>query len=88
MNWDKANKNQLLQIALSESCSIDFKYRACSELQVRWSEDMLTDVVVMYGKGNTPTEIADYLGVRRSVVRGIISHYNLRRVEHEPRKII
>lgn len=81
MNWGKANKNQLLQVAFEEVCPIEFKYRAASELQMRWNNNMLTDVVIMYGKGYTPKEIADYLGISREMVGGIISKYDLRRAK-------
>jgi hypothetical protein len=80
MKWHLANKHQLLQIALNEGCPVDFKYRAASELQTRWSEDMLTDIVLFYGRGFSSLEIADYLGIRVELVGGIISKYRLRRV--------
>lgn len=80
MNWESANKRQLLQIALSEDCDFSYKYEALRELQSRWTQDMLTDVVVMYGKGYMPREIAEYLGVKAEQIGGIISKYGLRRV--------
>ncbi|WP_226085664.1 hypothetical protein [Mesobacillus sp. S13] len=80
MNWESANKQQLLQIALSEDCDFSYKYEALRELQSRWTQDMLTDVVVMYGKGYMPREIAEYLGVKAEQIGGIISKYGLRRV--------
>lgn len=80
MKWHLANKQQLVQIALHEVCPVDYKYRAASELQTRWSEDMLTDIVLFYGRGFSPLEIAEYLGIRVEVVGGIISKYKLRRV--------
>lgn len=80
MKWHTANKQQLLQIALNESCPNDYKFRACSEMQTRWSEDMLTDVVLFYGRGFSALEIAEYLGIRVELVGGIISKYKLRRV--------
>lgn len=88
MKWHKATKQQLLQIALNEDCPIDFKYKACYELQMRWNNNMLTDVVVMYGKGYSPTEIAEYLGIGTQTVSGMISKYNLRRVKSEPAKAV
>lgn len=88
MDFSKANKKQLLQIALYEPCPIEFKYRACSELQIRWTEDMLTEVVIMYGKGYKPKEIADYLGVSLEQVGGIVSKYNLRRARNGTTKIV
>jgi DNA-directed RNA polymerase specialized sigma24 family protein len=85
MKWHLANKQQLLQIALNEACPNDFKFRACSELQTRWSEDMLTDIVLCYGRGLSPLEIAEYLGIKVELVGGIISKYGLRRARHEKR---
>lgn len=81
LDYGKANKQQLLQIALFESCPLDYKYPAVSELQMRWSEDMLTETVIMYGKGYSPKEIADYLGINRETIGGIISKYGLRRAK-------
>ena len=80
MKWHLANKHQLLHIALKEACPIDYKYRAASELQTRWTEDMLTDVVLFYGRGFSALEIAEYLGIKVELVGGIISKYKLRRV--------
>lgn len=88
MQFDKATKKQLLQIALAEDCSIDDKYRAVSELQMRWNEDMLTEIVIMYGKGYSPKEIADYLGVSCQVVGGVVSKYNLRRARNGLTKVV
>lgn len=84
MNWASATKEQLLHIALSEDCELDSKYEAVRELQSRWSQDMLTDVVIMYGKGYLPKEIADYLGVPSALISGVISKYGLKkgRVKH------
>jgi hypothetical protein len=79
MKWHKANKQQLLQIALKERCPVDFKYRACQELQMRWDDAMLTDLVVMYGQQKEAWEIAEYLGVTEKVVRYKIVHYKLSR---------
>lgn len=76
-----ATKQQLLQIALFEDCEIDLKYEATRELQMRWNNDMLTEVVIMYGKGYSPKEIANYLGVSHQMIGGIISKYNLRRAK-------
>lgn len=51
MNWSIANKQQLLQIAMNENCELESKYESVRELQLRWTQDMLTDVVIMYGRG-------------------------------------
>jgi replication fork clamp-binding protein CrfC len=80
MKWESATKHQLLQIALHEDCSIDNKYRATSELQMRWNAEMLPDVVRLYGKGSSASDIAEYLGIKVEMVGGMISKYGLRRV--------
>lgn len=79
MNWHKANKQQLLQISLEEKCPVDFKYRACQELQIRWNESMLTDLVRMYGQKKDMWEIAEYLGIEEKVVKDKIVLYKLSR---------
>jgi hypothetical protein len=90
MKWELANKQQLLQIAISEDCELDSKYEAVRELQSRWSQDMLTDVVIMFGKGYMPKEIAEFLGVSVELIGGVISRYGLKkgRVKHELAEII
>lgn len=90
MNWASANKQQLLQIAISEDCDFSYKYEAVRELQSRWSQDMLTDVVIMYGKGYMPKEIAEYLGVSSELIGGVITKYGLKkgRVKHELSEVI
>lgn len=79
MRWELANKQQLLQIAMSEDCDIDSKYEAVRELQSRWSQDMLTDVVIMYGKGYMPKEIAEFLGVSSALISGVVAKYGLKK---------
>ena len=81
MDWASASKQQLLQIALSEDCDFSYKYEAVREIQGRWSQDMLTDVVIMYGKGYRPKEIAEYLGVSVHRVGYIIARYGLKKAK-------
>jgi hypothetical protein len=88
LRWHKATKVHLLQIALKEDCPLDYKYKACSELQMRWNNDMLTDVVIMVGRGCSGLEIADYLGIDVETVGGIISKYKLRRAKVESQKVV
>lgn len=80
MRWHKATKEQLLQIALSEKCPVSFKYEACRNLRLRWSNDMLQDLVCMYGKGEPSWYIAEYLGTTERTVEEMIKNYKLRRV--------
>jgi transposase-like protein len=79
MNFEKATKQQLLTIALYEDCSVDLKYEACRELQMRWNKDMLIDLVRLYGQGKEVWEIAEYLGISESVVKEKILSYRLYR---------
>lgn len=44
-SWHEALRDQLIQIALYEPCSMDFKYQAVAELQSRGFLDMIDPVV-------------------------------------------
>jgi hypothetical protein len=79
MRWHLATKQQLLTIALYENCPLDYKYEACRELQMRWNNNMLLDLVRLYGQGKEIWEIAEYLGVPESVVKEKILSYRLYR---------
>jgi DNA-binding NarL/FixJ family response regulator len=79
MDFTKAKKKQLLQIALREKCPVSFKYEACRELQMRWNnKEMLLDLVRMYGQGKEMWEIAEHLGIKESTVKGKIIQYGLK----------
>ncbi|WP_108669534.1 hypothetical protein [Peribacillus acanthi] len=90
MNWNEATKSQLLTIALHDNCPVDHKYRAVQELQMRWNQDMLLDLVRMYGQGKEVWEIAEYLGISESDVAASIKDYKLYRgrVKNESTKIV
>jgi len=45
MNFKEATRDQLLQIALHEPCSLDLKYRAAAELQRIGFLDMIDPIV-------------------------------------------
>lgn len=80
-----ANKQELLTIALYEDCDFDYKYEALRELEYRknmnkWKDEMLTELVVLYGKGYSIYEIADELGVSEGTVRYRINKHKLKRV--------
>jgi transposase-like protein len=79
MNFEKATKRQLLTIALYEPCPLEYKYRAARELQMRWTDEMLVDLVRLYGQGKEVWEIAEYLGISESVVKDKILSYRLYR---------
>ena len=46
MRYEDATDQQLLQVALDEDCSIDDKYKACRQLQIRFT-------ISKYRKGST-----------------------------------
>lgn len=80
-----ANKQELLTIALYEDCDFDYKYEALRELEYRkyknkWKNEMLTDLVLLYGKGYSIYDIADDLGVSEGTVRYYISKHKIKRV--------
>lgn len=76
---EDATKEQLLTIALYEDCELDYKYAACRELQLRkWHDDMLTDLVRLWGKGYTAFDIAIELGVSENTVIYQLRKYGLR----------
>lgn len=83
--FGNASKQELLTIALYEDCDFDYKYEALRELEYRkykneWKDEMLTELVVLYGKGYSIYDIADDLGVSEGTVRYYISKYKLKRV--------
>jgi hypothetical protein len=64
MNFEDANKRQLLQIALKEDCPLEYKYEALRELQLRKFSDVhLQKLVKLWGKGVTQEQIAVELGI-------------------------
>lgn len=76
---EDASKEQLLTIALHEDCELDLKYAACRELQLRkWNDEMLTDLVILYGKGYTIFDIAIELGVDENTVIWQLRKHGLR----------
>jgi hypothetical protein len=80
MDFESATKRQLLQIALREECSLSDKYAACREMQIRqWKDTMLEDLVLLYGRGLTPFQLAIELGIDEYTVRNKINQYGLKR---------
>lgn len=78
MYYEDATRKQLLQIALHEDCSIDDKYEAVRELQLRqFTDDMLPDLVKLWGAGLSTFEIGIELGIPQSTVIGRLQKYNL-----------
>lgn len=78
MHFEDATRNQLLHIALYESCSLDYKWQAVSELDYRrWHEDMLPTLIKLWGKGKSAFEIAIELDIPESTVRSKLQKYDL-----------
>jgi hypothetical protein len=78
MDLTKASKRQLIQIALWEDCSIDYKFEACRELQIRqWRDDFLPDLLRLWGEGNTSSQVAIELGLEQSVVAWQLEKHGL-----------
>lgn len=81
-----ASKQELLTIALYEDCDFDYKYEALRELEYRkyknkWKNEMLTDLVLLYGKGYSIYDIAEELRVSEGTVRYHINKYRIKRVK-------
>jgi hypothetical protein len=80
MRYEDATKRQLLQIAMREECSLDDKYAACREMQIRqWRDTMLEELVLLYGRGLSPFQVAIELGIEEYTVRNKINQYGLKR---------
>jgi hypothetical protein len=78
LNFTKANKRQLLQIAQSESCPLDYKYQACLELLKRRNKvDYVPQIVYLFGMGLLVPEIADSLSISHMKVEAIINRKEL-----------
>ena len=78
MYYEDATRKQLLQIALHEDCPINDKYEAVRELQLRqFTDDMLPDLVKLWGSGLSAFEIGIELGIPQSTVIGRLQKYNL-----------
>jgi len=68
--FEDATRAQLLQIALYEDCQLEYKYAAARELDIRrWRDYMLTDLVLLWGKGYTMFDIAIELGISKTTVK-------------------
>jgi hypothetical protein len=80
IDFESATKRQLLQIAMKEECSLDDKYAACRELQLRqWKDEMLEDLILLYGRGLSPFQISIELGIAEYMVWNKINEYGLKR---------
>lgn len=80
MYFEDATRDELLQVALFEDCDISYKFEAVRELQLRqWHEDMLPDLVSMWGKGMSEFQIGIELGIPSTTVKAKLIKYNLYR---------
>jgi DNA-binding protein Fis len=77
MNWELATKKQLLQIALNEDCPVDDKYQALRELQLRWMNKLLPDLVLLYGQGLNCSQIALETGLDPHTVRNKLKQFGI-----------
>ncbi len=86
MYFEDASKQQLLTVALYENCDLDYKYKAAKELQIRrWHNDMLPQLLTLWGKGYSAFQIGIEMEIPESTVRSQLRKYNLfgRRVNHD-----
>jgi hypothetical protein len=78
LDLTKATKRQLLQICLWEDCTIDYKFEAARELQIRqWHDDFLPDLVRLWGEGKTSSQIAIELGLELDAVSWQLEKHGL-----------
>ena len=86
IHFDDANEHQLRHIIYYEDCSLDYKYAAARELQLRsFRDDMLPDLIRLWGQGWSSFDIAIELGVPMNRVQWQLQKYDLygRRVSHD-----
>ena len=83
--FEDATRQQLLTIALYDDCSLDDKYEAVRELQLRqWHDDLLPQLVNLWGRGYTIFDISIELGLQENTVKAQLYKYDLykKRVSH------
>ena len=75
---EDASRQQLLTIALYDNCSLSDKYEAVRELQIRrWHDDLLPQLVGLWGRGYTIFNIAIELGLTKNTVKAQLYKYDL-----------
>jgi hypothetical protein len=78
MNFEEATKQQLLTICLYEDCSLDDKYLAARELQLKnWGSIFLQKLVKYWGMGLSDVQIAEKFGVEDWEIHKQLLKYNL-----------
>lgn len=67
--FEDATKKQLIHICLYEECSLDEKYEAARELQIRqWRDDYLIDLLRLWGQNKSIFEIAIEMGLEKGQI--------------------
>ncbi|PWA08635.1 hypothetical protein DCC39_14445 [Pueribacillus theae] len=78
IHFEDATKQQLIQICLYEDCPLDYKYEAARELQMRqWQENMLSELVRLWGLGKSTFDISIQLGIEQDAVKWQLEKYGL-----------
>src|SRR5690625_4499366 len=78
MFLEDASTEQLITICLYEECRLDIKYRAARELQLRrWHDDMLPDLIQLWGKGLSTFDISIELGIEENQVKWQLTKHKL-----------
>jgi hypothetical protein len=86
MEWEAATKQQLLQITLNETCSLNDKYQALRELQQRYKRDKysmkMTEekkaaIVYYWTKGLTVEQLRVRFDVNMRDIEKMIDQYKL-----------
>jgi hypothetical protein len=82
MDYSKATKQQLLQIVLNESCSLNDKYQALRELQQRkhsmkMTEEKRAAIVYHWTKGLTVKELRYKFDVSKRDIEEMIDKHKL-----------
>lgn len=77
ITWDNATKTQLITIAMNEKCPLDFKYEALRELRLRWTNELLPELIKLYGNGLNMSDIASELGIDAQTVWNKLVEYGI-----------
>jgi hypothetical protein len=77
MDYSQATKQQLLQITLHETCSLNDKYQALRELEIRKRTE--SHVIELYNQGEKAYDIAYQTAINTSSICGMIGKYEMRR---------
>ncbi len=79
VNFSRATKQQLYQIATDNGTELEYRYAAARELQKRkFKPSMLPDLLRLYPK-MLPVEVAEHLGVPYQTVEAMAAKLGLKR---------